>query len=165
MVIGTLALLAIPVILIVLLLIKSIIKLPFSILKILVVIFVVWIVITAVNGGFSDVISSISQPQISQKDGKLNYTLAFNENVLDLAAYPDIEELEVNINSILSTIKLKVPENCIISLTVNGAGVTIVKSDGTEETLPIGTKKTSVGSGSRIIYMTLNGAFMKLIQE
>ena len=165
MVIGTLALLAIPVILIVLLLIKSIIKLPFSILKILVVIFVVWIVITAVNGGFSDVISSISQPQISQKDGKLNYTLAFNEKVLDLAGYPDIEELEVNINSILSTIKLKVPENCIISLTVNGAGVTIVKSDGTEETLPIGTKKTSVGSGSRIIYMTLNGAFMKLIQE
>lgn len=165
MVIGTLALLAIPVVAILLLLVKSIIKIPFSILKILIIILAVWFVFTAVNGGLNDVISSISQPQISQKDGKLNYTLAFSDNVLDLTAYPNIEELEVNINSILSNIKLIVPEDCIISITVYGAGVTVQKSDGTQDTLPIGTKKTAVGSGSRIIYMTLNGAFMKLIQQ
>lgn len=165
MVIGTLALVAIPVIVIVLLLVKCIIKLPFSILKLLIVIIAVWFVFTAINGGFNDIISSISQPQISQKDGKLNYLQAFGDNVLDLTAYPNIEELEVNINSILSTVKLKVPEGCIISITVNGAAVTVVKNDGTQDTLPIGSKKIAVGSGSKIISMTLNGAFMKLVQE
>ena len=66
-------------------LLKRVLKLSFSVGKILLLLFAIWFVFTAVTGGLSDVFGNISKPKISQEDGKLTYISAFSKTDLDLA--------------------------------------------------------------------------------
>ena len=66
---GVLVLMLLPIIGTILWLLKRVLKLSFSVGKILLLLFAIWFVFTAVTGGLSDVFGNISKPKISQEDG------------------------------------------------------------------------------------------------
>ena len=97
---GVLVLMLLPIIGTILWLLKRVLKLSFSVGKILLLLFAIWFVFTAVTGGLSDVFGNISKPKISQEDGKLTYISAFSKTDLDLADYQE-QNQEYSVNTCL----------------------------------------------------------------
>ena len=157
---GVLVLMLLPIIGTILWLLKRVLKLSFSVGKILLLLFAIWFVFTAVTGGLSDVFGNISKPKISQEDGKLTYISAFSKTNLDLADYQE-QNQEYSVNTAFGSVTVTVPQGTVVKLTVQGFASTI--HDGEDKTtLAFGEKELVVGSGSNIVEMRVNAAFMRL---
>lgn len=161
MVFGILALLAIPVIGLLLWIIKKLLKLTMPVAKIVLIIFAVWFVFTAITGGLNDAFGNIGEPHITSEDGKTTYLVAFSDNTLDISEYVTSNYQEISVDCIISDLKLKVPDDCVVKLTVTGAVASVAGGED-KDTVWLGRKQLVIGSGSKIVEMRLNAAFVRL---
>ncbi|MBE5781459.1 MAG: hypothetical protein E7328_06545 [Clostridiales bacterium] len=160
MLLGILALMILPIVATVLWLVKKVLKLSFSVGKILLLLFALWFVFTAVTGGLSDVFSNIGKANITQKDGELTYISAFSGTELDLDEYMEHNET-FSINTAFGSVTLRIPENTVVRIKAQGFGIQLIEGEE-KETIFFGEKQIVVGNGSVFRDITLNGGFMTL---
>ncbi len=157
MVFVLLALCALPLISIVLFIAKIVLKLSFSIGKVLVVLFAIWLIIGFATGGIQDTISHLGKPYVTQDEkGVVHYTGAFSTGEMNVGSYASSSNLiKVEINCALSKVDIHVPKNCIVKL--NGKGLlTQLLIGSSNEFVAFGEKEVVLGTGSTIVELTVN---------
>ena len=166
MVYAVIALLALPIILLVLWIVKVVLKLTFSLAKVLLVLVVIWFIFTAVTGGLSDVISNFNQPHITTESGGLTrymrYMSAFSKSDFDITPYLTDRIVEMEMDCAFSEITIDLPDQVVVKIKAMGALTEIVDGDK-KVLLPIGEKQFVVGSGSTILEIQINSAVTRVI--
>ncbi len=157
MVFVLLALAALPLISIALFILKIVLRLSFSVGKVLLVLFAVWLVISFATGGLQETLNHLGKPYVSQDDqGVVHYTGAFSAGELNVAEYvTDSRLIKVEINCAFSKVDVKVPDNCIVRL--NGKGFItqlLINEDG--EFVAFGETETVIGTGDTIVELVIN---------
>jgi hypothetical protein len=157
MVFVLLALCALPLLSIVLFLVKIVLRLSFSVGKVLLVLLVVWLIIGFATGGIQETIDHLGKPYVNQDEqGVVHYTGAFSTGQLDVGKYTAKNKLvEVEINCAFSKVDVKVPDNCIVRL--NGRGLlTQLLVGQNNEFVAFGEKEAVFGSGDTIVELKIN---------
>ncbi|MDL2224758.1 hypothetical protein LJC20_00900 [Eubacteriales bacterium OttesenSCG-928-M02] len=158
---GVILLMLLPIIGTLMWILKRVLKLSFSVGKVLLVLFCLWFVFTAVTGGLGDVFGNIGKARITHKEGQANYLSAFSKTHFNMADQMEEGEEAAIINTAFGMVTVTVPENTAIKLTVRGVGAN-VWVHGEKDVILFGERVYIVGSGSRIVEMEVNAAFMKV---
>ncbi len=157
MVLVLLALCALPLLSLVLFVAKIVLKLSFSVGKVLLVVFVVWLVIGFATGGIQQTLNHLGKPYVSQDEkGVVHYTGAFSTGEMNVGNYTSNKNLiQVEINCAFSKVDIHVPKNCIVKL--NGKGLlTQLLIGSSNEFVAFGEKEVVLGTGSTIVELTVN---------
>lgn len=157
MVFILLALAALPLISIALFVLKIVLRLSFSVGKVLLVLFALWLVVGFATGGLQETMDHLGKPYVSQDDqGVVHYTGAFSAGELDVADYTTTDHLiKVEINCAFSKVDITVPDNCIVRL--NGRGfITQLLINENGEFVTFGETETIFGTGDTIVELVIN---------
>ena len=156
MVFIVLALLAFPLLGLILFLVKTILKLSFSVGKILLILLAVWLIFGFITGGIQDTLANLGKPYVEQQeDGTVHYTGAFSQGELELSPYTEQSKLvQVDVDCALSSVTIHVPENCVVRLKVQAALCNMeVGTD--KQFLFAGQREQVWGTGSTIIELNI----------
>ena len=152
-------LLIIPVIGLILFLLKSILKLSFSVLKILAVLFVLWLIYGFVTGGIQQTLRNIGKPSLSvQEDGTGLYLGVFTKGELDVAPYIRDKQGNAEVNIAFSDVYIQMPENCVLKVEAQAVFCS-VEVEGHKQGISYGSKQFVTGNGENIVTVKLLGAF------
>lgn len=155
MVFVLLALLALPVLGLVLFLVKTLLKLSFSVGKILLVLLILWLIIGVATGGLKQTIDNLGKPYISQDEsGLVHYTGAFSVGELDVSQYTSQKLVKVDVNCALSSVTIIVPDDCVVKLKRQSA-LSKVEIEDRNEFVTFGEEEHVLGSGSTIVELTV----------
>lgn len=161
MIVALILLALLPLLGLVLWLLKAVLKLSFSVGKILLIAFIIWLIYAAVSGTLTDTLGNIGKHEISEKDGVIRYVGVFSSEPFDPTALVADDYTKIEMNSVFSDIKVTVPHDTVMRIQARGA-VSEIGVNGAQETLWAGSKSYVAGSGSRIVEIVLNGAFTKV---
>ncbi len=162
MVFVLLALLALPILGLVLFLVKTLLKLSFSVGKILLVLLVIWLIIGIATGGLKQTIDNLGKPYISQDEaGVVHYTGAFSSGELDLRQYTGEQLIKVDVNCALSSVTVIVPEDCVVKLKRQSA-LSQIQIEEQDEFVAFGEEERVLGSGSTIVELTVRTGLAKV---
>ena len=149
----------IPFIGVILFLLKSILKLSFSVAKILLVLFAVWIIFGFITGGIQQTLQNIGKPHVSTKeDGSALYLGAFTTGEFDMSPYISDKLASGEINMAFSNVSIKIPANSVLKIEAQ-AVFCKVEVEGHTQSISYGAKQYVTGTGENIITITLRGAF------
>lgn len=152
-------LLIIPVIGLILFLLKTILKLSFSVVKILVVLFVLWLLYGFITGGIQETLKNIGKPSITtQEDGSGLYLGAFTKGELDVEPYILDKIGNVEVDVAFSDVYVKMPENCVLKIEAQAVFCNI-EVEGHKQSISYGSKQFVTGTGENIVTMKLRSAF------
>lgn len=152
-------LLIIPVIGLILFLLKTILKLSFSVVKILAVLFALWLIYGFITGGIQQTLSNIGKPSITtQEDGSGLYLGAFTKGELDIEPYIQDKNGNVEIDVAFSDVYIKMPENCVLKIEAQAVFCN-VEVEGHTQSISYGSKQLVTGTGENIVTIKLLGAF------
>lgn len=152
-------LLIIPVIGLILFLLKTILKLSFSVVKILAVLFVLWLLYGFITGGIQQTLSNLGKPSITaQEDGSGLYIGAFTKGDLDVSPYIVDKLGNVEIDVAFSDVYIKMPENSVLKIEAQAVFCS-VEVEGHKQSISYGSKQFVTGNGENIVTVKLLGAF------
>ena len=157
MVFVLLALCALPLLSVILFVAKLVLRLSFSVGKILLVLFAAWLVIGFLTGGIQQTMDNLGKPSIkADEQGIVHYIGAFSSGELDLSVYDrGTHHIQAEINCALSKVTIRVPKDCVVKF--NGRGLLtqlLIGSNG--EFVTFGEKETVLGTGSTLVELTVN---------
>ena len=156
MVFVLLALLAFPLLGLVLFLVKTILKLSFSVGKILLILLGIWFIFCFITGGIQQTLANLGKPYVEQKDdGTVHYVGAFSKGELELAPYAEQNKLvQADVDCALSSVTIHVPENCVVRLNIQAA-LCQVEIEGDKQFLFAGQREEVLGAGGTIVEVTV----------
>ncbi len=156
MVFVLLALLAFPLLGLILFLVKTILKLSFSVGKILLVLLGVWLIFGFITGGIQETFANLGKPYVEQnEDGTVHYIGAFSKGELELSPYAEQSKLvKADVDCALSSVTIHVPENCVLRLKIQAA-LCQVDIQGDKEFLWAGQREAVLGAGGTIVEVTV----------
>ena len=161
MIVALIILALLPLLGLVLWLLKAVLKLSFSVGKILLVAFIIWLIYAAVSGTLTDTLGNIGKHEVSEKNGVIRYVGVFSSEPFDPTALVADDYTKIEMNSVFSDVQVRVPQGTVLKVEARGA-VSGISINGTKEKLWAGSKSYVVGSGSKIVEIVLNGAFTRV---
>jgi energy-coupling factor transporter transmembrane protein EcfT len=157
MVFILLALTALPLLSVVLFIAKIVLRLSFSVGKVLLVLFAVWVVVGLATGGLQQTLDHLGKPYISQDEqGVVRYTAAFSAGSIDAGDYVNESRLvRIEINCAFSKVDVHVPQNCIVRLVGRGFLTRqLIGEDG--GFIAFGETDRVFGTGDTIVELVVN---------
>lgn len=162
MVFVLLALLALPILGLALFLVKTLLKLSFSVGKILLVLLILWLIVGIATGGLKETFDNLGKPYISQDEaGVVHYTGAFSIGELDMSQYTGEKLMKVDVNCALSSVTIIVPDDCVVKLKRQSA-LSKVEIEDRDEFVAFGEEERVLGSGSTIVELTVRTGLAKV---
>ena len=162
---GVLLLMLLPIIGTILWIVKKLLKLSVPVAKVLLVLFAAWFLFTALTGGLSQAFGNISKPRIQQEeDGTITYLSAFSSTEFSMGDYAYTEK-GAAITTAFGKVTIQPPQDTVLRVTVRGMGIRATVPGQEGYTVIFGEEQFTVGSGTRALDVTVNGAFLNLAFE
>lgn len=165
MALAALALTLLPIIGLLLFIIKTVLKVSFSVIRVIAVLFVVWFVYVLFSGSLFQAIDGIGGPSVEQHGDRYTVNAAFSDGELDLSQSQS-RVMEVKVNGVASTLRIKLPESTVVQVKHSGAIINTNTQNETEFFL-VGWKGDSqvYGSGTNLVQIEVVAAFCNIELE
>lgn len=162
---AAIALTLLPIVGLLLWIIKTALKVSFSVIKVLAVLFVVWFIYAVISGGVWQAIDGIGGPSIEQQGDGYTVNAAFSDGVFDLSGGV-ARVTDVRVNGVASKLKVLLPANTMAS--IKYTGVALRTDAGGEEEFSLvdrGAEAYEYGSGTNVVYIEVVAAFCEIELE
>lgn len=159
---AAIALALLPIIGALLWIIKTALKVSFSVLKVVAILFVVWFIYAVASGGIGQAIDGIGGPSIERSGDTYTVNSAFSDGELDLSGGVG-RITDVRINGVASRLRLILPTGTMVSVKYTGAALRTVSDDEEEFNLvDRGVEAHMFGSGTDVVYVEVVAAFCQV---